>query len=547
MKTVLKYFGLTLAITGLMVACSTDELDIKNPNQPTPASAASEVGVVSLAQGSVYVNGMGNSSDGIKYYDGVPGGFWTGATGFHALMGDEVGEEAANQFGNQIGMPDLVTLDDGTKVTNPSSIPTQIGLIRTVNVNAQGASNPLFYEWAYMYNLNNGMNSVLEIAAATKFSGNAAAKLNTVKAWAYWWKGYAYSRIGSLYYAGLINDKVGVTNGNYVTKEKMIEEAAKNYDLASAALTALGTGGDDYTGVMEGLIPEFNRVGKGVIPTPAMWKRSINTMKARNILANTTVKAMTAAQWGQILTLTTDGVQAADNVFTGRSNDNGDFINRITGTIALKSTGPPGSITYKVSERLIQDFPVGDKRLDNNFTRLAAPALFNTDRGNSFNTRWQLVNKGKGLAGVVTLSNQDVGQHELYLAGTYEENELMKAEANINTGKIAAGLANIDAVRTAQGAGLAPLAASLSLDAAKEELRKERRVALVFRGLAFYDARRLEIISTPRTRAVVVDKAGKVNTNATINYNFLDYWDVPDNELAYNPAAAGSAVTKNPK
>lgn len=545
MKKILKNVGLALLFITSLGACK-EQLDVKNPNQPTAASAASEIGVISLGQGAVYVAGMGTTS-GIKYYDGVPGGFWTGATGFHELMGDLIGEEAANQFGNQIGMPDVVTLDDGTKVLNPSSIPTQKALLRTVNVNAQGASNPLYYEWSYMYILNNGMNSVLEIAAATKFSGDgAAAKLNTLKAWAYWWKGYAYSRLGSIYYAGLINDQVGVTNGNYVTKEALIAEAAKNFDLASAALTALGTGGADYTAVLNGLIPDFNKVGKGALQTPAMWKRSINTMKARNILVNTTVKAMTAAQWGQILTLTNDGVTASDNVLTGRSNDNADFINRLNGTIALKSTGPPGSITYKISERLIQDFNTGDKRLTNNFTQLASASLFNTDRGNSFNTRWQLVNKGKGMAGVITYTNQDVGAHELYLAGTYEENELMKAEANINTGVIAGGLAGIDAVRTFQGAGL-PAPSGLSADAAKEEIRKERRTALAFRGLSFYDARRLEVITNGRTNAVVIDKAGKLNTKATITYNFLDYWDVPDNELAYNLPASGSAPIKNPK
>jgi starch-binding outer membrane protein, SusD/RagB family len=546
MKTYFKQTLLTLAATVSLMACSSDILDVKNPNQPTPSSAATEVGVISLAQGSVYVNGMGNSLSGIKYYDGVPGGFWTGATGFHALMGDEVGEEAANQFGNQIGMPDLVTLDDGTKVTNPSSVNTQIGLIRTVNVNAQGASNPLYYEWAYMYNLNNGMNSVLEIAAATKFSGGAAAKLNAIKAWAYWWKGYAYSRIGSIYYAGLINDKAGSTNGNYVTKEKIIEESTKNFDLAVTALNALGTGGPDYEAVMGGLIPDFFQVGKGLVPTPAEWKRSINTMKARNILVNTTVKAMTAAQWGQILTLTTDGVKATDNVFTGRSNANSDFMSKLTGNIPAKSTGPTGG-TYKISERLIQDFPVGDKRLENNFTKRASALLFNQDRGNSFNTRYTIIDGGNKLPGVVVLNDRAEGAYELYLASTYEENVLMNAEANINTGKITAGLASIDAIRKAQGAGLDALAATLTLDAAKEELRKERRVALAFRGLAFYDARRLEIITNGRKGAVVVDKAGKVSTNATIQYNFLDYWDVPDNELAYNPAAAGSAPIKNPK
>src|SRR5919199_1684799 len=141
---------------------------------------------------------------------------------------------------------------------------------------------------------------------------------------------------------------------------------------------------------MKQLVPDFNQVGKGVIPAPDMWKRTINTLKARNILVNTTTKAMTAAQWGQILTLTNDGVKSTDNVFTGRSNDNGDFFSRIDGNLAGKASSPGTPTgTYKISERLIQDFNKGDKRLDNNFTQLSAPAIFNSDRGNSFNTRWR--------------------------------------------------------------------------------------------------------------------------------------------------------------
>jgi starch-binding outer membrane protein, SusD/RagB family len=547
MNTNIKKVSLFLMSIGLFTTSCKDELDIRNPNQPTPASAATEVGVISLAQGSVYINGMGNSSAGIKYYDGVPGGFWTGATGFHELMGDQIGEEAANQFGNQIGMPDLVTLDDGTKVANPSSVPTQMSLLRTVNVNAQGGANPTYYEWSYMYNLNNGMNSVLDIALATKFTGDAAVKLNTLKAWAYWWKGYAYARIGSIYYAGLINDKSGATNGNYVSKEAIIAESNKNFDAAATALTAIGNVTADYTSVMNGLIPSFNLVGKGLVPTPAMWKRNINTMKARNILVNTTTKAMTAAQWNNVLTFANDGVQTADYVFTGRSNSNGDFLNSLTGTIPNKTSGPPASATYKVSERLIQDFPVGDKRLANNFNQLTSAVLFNADRGNSFNTRFQLVNGGKGMAGVIVYANTAVGMNELYLAGTYEENELMKAEAKIYTGDLTGGAASIDAVRKSQGAGLDAIASTVTKDAALEELRKERRVALALRGLSFYDARRWEVITNGRTNAVVIDKAGKLNTKASITYNFLDYWDVPDNELKYNPAVSGSAAIKNPK
>ncbi|MFM9910026.1 MAG: hypothetical protein ACKVOW_11780, partial [Chitinophagaceae bacterium] len=97
----------------------------------------------------------------------------------------------------------------------------------------------------------------------------------------------------------------------------------------------------------------------------------------------------------------------------------------------------------------------------------------------------------------------------------------------------------------------------LTLAQAKEELRKERRIALAFRGLSFYDARRWGVINDisnggGRTGVTVLSPTGPngsivVNTNATINYNYLDYWDVPDNELVYNPPAAGSAPVKNPK
>lgn len=535
-------------VLGFATSCK-DQLDVKNPNQPTVSSANTESGIINFAQGAAYINGFKEIKTDL--YDGVPGYFWSGAMGFHDLMGDIIGEEAANQFGNQIGAPDYVILDDGSKVVNPNAPNTQWALIRQVNVNSNQGSNPLFHEWWYMYSLNSQMNKVLALSEQVSFTGDAKAKKATIQAWAYWWKGFAYSHIGSIYYAGIINSDANGTNNSYVAKEKIIEEANANLDKAAALLPAAST---DYTAIMSQLIPPFNQVGKGGVPTPDMWKRNINTLKARNLLVNTTVKAMTAAQWGQILTLATDGITASDNVFTGRSNQNGDFLSPTAGTVAAKATGDPsGGATYKISERLIQDFKPGDQRLTNNFTQRATPWIGESSRGNAFNTRWALLDGGKKIAGVSTLSDRTPGATELYLAGSYEENELMKAEALINTGKIEDGLKSIDAVRKYQGAGLAAVAGTgLSLDQAKEELRRERRVGLAFRNLSFYDARRWGVIDDVaqgggRKGAVVVDKAGKVSTNATINYNFLDYWDVPDNELKYNPAASGSAPTSNPK
>jgi len=525
------------------------QLDVRNPNQPTPESGTSEQGIINLAQGGVYRNGFIN----LKYSDGVYGFFWTGAMGWHELMGDVIQAEAANAFMNQIGAPDKVILDNGTTILNPNAPNTQKALIRLINVNSNQGQNTLFYEWAYMYSMINACNSVLEIVEKTAFASDGPSKKATIQAWAYWWKGFAYARIGSIYYAGLINNTSGTTNGNYVTKEAIITESNKNLDQAATILSSVANMAA-YTETLGKLIPSFVQVGRGGILTPDMWKRSISTLKARNILVNTTAASMTAAQWNSILALAGTGVQPADKIFTGRSNATSDFLaSSGSGTIAGKVQSTlAGGNTYKLSERWVQEFRAGDKRFANN-VKLTTTWIGNADRGHVFNTRYALIDGGAGLPGVKVYANIAAGADELNLASHFEENELMKAEALINTGKINDGLIAIDAVRAFQGAGLPALAGTgLSLVDAKEELRRERRVALPFIGLSFYDARRYGITEPlsaggGRKGAVVITGTGVVNRNATIDYNFLDYWDVPDNELVYNPAAAGSAPTKNPK
>lgn len=522
------------------------QLDITNTNQPTPSSANSESGVVSLAQGSIYRNGFYD----LKYTDGVYGRFWAGATGFQELMGDIIGAEAANAFMNQIGCPNKVTLDNSTVVLNPSAINTQYALLRSINSNSQGGSNPTYYEWAYMYNMLTAANGVLDIAATTNFTGaGAATKKATVQAWAYWWKGYAYARLGSIYYAGIIqnaNTASASTNGNYVTKEAIIAESNSNFDKAATAIAAAASA-TDYDAILGALIPEYLQMGKGGIFTPTMWLHNINTMKARNILVNTTKAAMSPAQWASVLSLVNNGITSSDFVFTGRTDAAGDFLGTTVADKAQSAGVATG--TYKISERWVQDFRAGDKRKANNVRTLPSVGIFNTDRGNVFNTRYSLTNGGSGLPGVIVYSNTAAGANEITLAGSYEENELMKAEALIQTSMVDAGVAAINNVRNYQGAGLTALGSGLTQAGAYEELRSERRIALAFKGLSFYDARRWEIIApdNSRTGAVVLSSSGVVNTNATVNYGYLDYWDVPDNELAYNPAAAGSAPVVNPK
>jgi hypothetical protein len=545
-------------VAGVFASCK-DELDVKNPNAPSSIAYKNESGIMSFGMG-IYLTGFKD----VKYYDGVPGYFWSGAMGNHDLMADVIGTDIANIFINQIGCPDLITLDNGSTLPNPNSPSKQIPFIRTsANVNSTGYQNSTYYEWAYMYNINNLCNTILKNVDEIPFAGDAATKKAAIKAWAYWWKGFAYARIGSIYYAGLIVDTANGedfegTNNNFVTSAAIIAESNKNLDAAAAALGGVTVMGD-YNAVMTGLIPSFNRVGKGQIPTPPMWIRSINTLKARNILVNTRAKDVTTAQWNEILTLTAPGtgIGATDNVFTGRSNATSDFLSPTAGTVSAKATGTNN--TYKITERLIQDFKGGelttDKRFTANVRKRANPYLGEVSRGNGFFTRWELIDRNvtPGDATVVTWSNQSNGGYELFMAGSYEENTLMRAEALIYTGQVDAGLALIDAVRTVQGSGLAAVSGTGLTDVqAKEELRKERRIGLIFRGVSFYDARRWGLLDPVtagggRKGAIALTRTGVVNTNATIEYNFLDYWDVPDNEIAYNAPGDGSAPTTNPR
>jgi hypothetical protein len=127
----------------------------------------------------------------------------------------------------------------------------------------------------------------------------------------------------------------------------------------------------------------------------------------------------------------------------------------------------------------------------------------------------------------------------------------MLAEANIMLGNIDAGLAYVDAVRDYQGSGVAHVAGTgLNQVGAMKELVKERAAALLFRGLSFYDARRWGwtydvSLGGGSYGNVFLTKDGVMNTNATINYNFMDYWDVPADESVLNPAK-GSVPTMNP-
>jgi starch-binding outer membrane protein, SusD/RagB family len=195
---------LAVAVIMLVSSSCKKQLDVKDPNDPTFAgNVNSEKGIAAYAMGSVYWNGF-------SYGDGWLGdSYFSLPWGYRELMGDVIGGgQGSNNQTTTMGVPDSFVADptspSTTTFTNPS--PQATGIIRGFNDPASTANsnNALYYEWTNMYAMINGCNIALEnLASITSLS---ADKAKTVQAWCYWWKGYAYAQIGSMYYAGLIED-----------------------------------------------------------------------------------------------------------------------------------------------------------------------------------------------------------------------------------------------------------------------------------------------------------------------------------------------------
>jgi hypothetical protein len=546
---------------GVFLLCSIfackKELNVGNPNLPTvDENVNNESGIIALAIGAVYINGFqkGDTWLGDSYFS-LP-------YGYSELLADVIGAQASNQLVSTISIPEYFVLDNNTKVTTSIS---NISQLRANNTRAQTGSgyNPLYYQWLNMYALNGACNKVLSVVDNIPFAGDATTKINTIKAWCYWWKGYAYASIGSMYYAGLIVDQDGMINNKYVVKDSVIAASDKYLQMAAGLLSTGISSSGDYAAVLGRLIPSFCQVGKGGVLTTDMWLRNINTMLARNILVNrlapfvngnpdavitkSSTGVMTAADWNEVLTLATNGIRDNDYVFTGRSAPANGFFTADGGTVAALTTGVNTSTTFRLSERFVQSLKAGDKRLANNFNT-ATKYLDDL----TFGTRYSIIDGGSGASDVYVYGAKATGEYELYIGPSYEENALMLAEANIRLGNTDVGLGYIDDVRTYMGAGIAAVSGTgLTKAGALKELVMERRAALVFRGLSFYDNRRwgwtYDVSNGGGSYGnMFLTAASVVNTNVTINYNFLDYWDVPADEVDINPPGEGSVPTKNP-
>ena len=548
-----------LLLAGLIAiansSCKKSTLQVGNPNQPTLAgNVNNETGLLALAEGGVYENGfingdgwLGNSYFSLPY-------------GYMELMADNIGADASNNQITTVGYPTYYITDDNVKHTNGSP---SVGIIRQYNVLGGSGNNAIFFQWQNMYALNAACNEILGVLPSIKFTGDAGTKQNTLLAWCYWWKGYAYSEIGSIYYSGLIQDKTdNTTNDHYLPKDSIL--ARSNYYLNQAIGVLAGiTNTGDYNTVMSQIIPKACQSGHGGVVTPTMWLHNINTLLARNIICNklapfvngnpsatiakSSTGAMSSADWANVLTLAGNGIQPGDYVFSAHSTSTNTIFTASTGTAAAETTGNNISATFKISVRYIQCFKPTDKRL---LTDFRTGSTYNNP---FYGTPYNIIDSlQQGVTGVYVIGSKQMGQYEAYIAGSYEENALMLAEANIRTGNIDKGLSYVDAERNYQGAGVAAVSGTgLTLAQAMQELTNESRVALVFRGVSFYNSRRWGWIydignGGGQYAQKIYNADGTWFNNVTIDYNFMDYWDIPADETVLNAPGNGSAPILNP-
>jgi starch-binding outer membrane protein, SusD/RagB family len=554
----------------LLFSSCKKQLDVKDPNDPTfDVNVTSESGLAAYAKGGIYWNGFGGN--GIVNY----GDNWLGDSyfslpwGYHELMGDCIGGgQGSNNQTTTMGVPDKFVADlanpGSTTFTNSS--PQATGIIRSFNNSGatSAGNNALYYEWTNMYAMINVCNIIFEKMGGASLSGDKAA---TMRAWAYWWKGYAYAQLGTLYYAGLVVDKSNLQPNvvsNYVKQSDIIAESNKQLNLALTALNGISNQAD-YGAMIAQLIPSQCQIGIGNPLTSAQWKRTINTMLARNILLNhlapyvngnpaatitkSTITPMAAADWNSVITLCTNGIQQGDNVFTGRTTGSNSFFSVVGGSVAGLLTASNQTTTYKLGERLVQQFKAGDLRRANFST---GSGTFYGD-ANTNSTRYSLVDGvTAGFTTIPILGSRQVGGLEIYIGPTFEENLLMLAEANIRLGvqaNINTGVGLINAIRTYQGSGVAALPNGMTQVAALQELTMERLAALALRGLSFYDIRRwgwtYSIANGGGRWNCTLIFNNTVYNNARIDYNFMDYWDVPGDEIERNAPASGSAPVVN--
>ncbi|WP_205512419.1 RagB/SusD family nutrient uptake outer membrane protein [Longitalea arenae] len=542
MKRYLIYIFIAAMITG---GCKKSTLELNDPNNPTPEqSLITEAGLKNFSLG-ILQKMMANVPD-----EGNTNIFHIALTN-HSIMGDEAYCPYGNYGFRWVDQVFRITLPNGRVITNPNGVDQKTQL-QGFDSRGAGELNAFQYEWAVNYYIIAQANQLLTALEnpALNLAGDATNKKNIFKAWALWWKGYAYSRIGSMYLAGIITNTAGETNGDFVDNSVIMAEADKILNECLTTLNAV-TETPDYNAIMQAIVASFND-NKSIV-TPDMWKRQVYSLQARNLMANKKITEMTTADWQQVITLTNQGIRATDNIFRFGMDPSGNNDVSLGFFHPYSFIGEADQFTF-VSERFIQEFKPNDNRFAKGFVPFSVPKVNERGRGLQFGTRWNPVYIEDGGL-YATGDNRGL----IPWACSYEENELSKAEALIRTGNIEAGLQLVDEVRDFQNSGLAHVAGTgLNATEALEEFRRERRVALFLWGTAFYDARRWGVTKPAsegggRANAIVIvpgnllspEQPGSVPTPCFMEYNYMDYWDVPQNELDFNTPGNVSIPLKN--
>lgn len=501
-----------LVLFVLPLACEKG-LDVTDPNNPTPEIVMSEEGLKRQA---------------IGLWD-AGGGWWEWVIWqIHEHMGDNVVAPWANFDFNQFhGNIELIEYSDGSPDWSPreqsSSGRSQAEWLDFIN-DRQTSAEGYEQEWQVSYRFNNEANRILSVLdEGADLGTNAAQKESAYRAWAHFWKGYAYSRVGLYYDQGVIVDEPDATNNNFVASAEMIAESQRQLDLALQTASDLNVIASD---VMPAIFPTN--------VTAASFEQNIYTLKARNLIASKAQGDLTPAEWQQILDWAELGLMTNDGALLYDS-DEATHLASITFRYRL----PLG--WSRVSPRVVQILvESGDDRASR-FTEVPPGDSFtNRVTQPQINTPWVT------LTGTPYASTNP-GTPQFVLSA--EENKLMLAEAELMLGDPVAAAGWIDDVRSMplQGAGLAPLGS-----ATLQDIRNERKVALFGRALAFYDARRYGELAARADGGGVqdvwvyhLDNTGTLvlDPDANLYFDFVHYLEVPAHETDFNSPPGDTAPT----
>jgi starch-binding outer membrane protein, SusD/RagB family len=502
-----KLFLITLVFGSVLfftTACE-EGLNVTNPNNPTPDIVENEEGIKRVARG-VYSKGGG-------WFEWIT---WQ----IHEHMADNAVAPWVNfNFNRFHGNPERIIYSDGTEVLPPErdangrNQPQWIDFINRRDDPEGGVE----LEWQSMYRINNEANLILQTleGGEVDFSGNAQAKERGYYAWAYFWKGYSYSRIGLAYEYGLIVDTYGSTNNNYLTPDEILEESNRMFNLAI----------DHASNGIGSMINDIQPAIFGTNITEASFIQAANTFIARNLISGQMRDNITQTEWEEIRDTALDGLETNDGTFRIAS-DEATFLTSITATWRMANTW------MMPSARVVQAAKhEGDARGDL-FVDYNEPPYNNRISQPHLNTLHYALPPYAGTApGIPT-----------YLTSA-EENLLILAEAEFELGNPETAAGYIDQVRVMQGAGLPALG-----EATLEDIRRERRIALFMRNTGFYDARRFGELSGCVDNLWVyqmIDDAPPpvLDEEATICYGYKEYLPVPEHETVFNPLDGGQQPT----